>query len=163
MSGDMFLKIEGIDGESIDDRHPGEIDITSWTFGMVQSGTTHVATGSGGGKVSVQDMHFTKLCDKSTPALMKHCCDGKHIPSATVTMRKAGGDDPVDYMVVKLKDIIVSSYQMSGSGGGDAVHDSFSLNFRQYEATYTQQEATGVAGAATSQGWDMAANIAYAT
>jgi type VI protein secretion system component Hcp len=44
MSVDMFLKIKGVDGESVDSVHAKEIDIAAWSWGMSQSGTTHVGS-----------------------------------------------------------------------------------------------------------------------
>lgn len=52
MALDMFIKIDGIKGESTDDKHKDEIDVLSWSWGMSQSGTVHTTGGSGAGKVS---------------------------------------------------------------------------------------------------------------
>ena len=90
MSVDMFLKIKGVDGESADSVHAKEIDVSSWSWGMSQSGTTHVGRGGGAGKVSVQDITITKYIDKATPNLIKACCNGKHFDEAVLTVRKAG-------------------------------------------------------------------------
>jgi type VI secretion system secreted protein Hcp len=56
MAVDMFLKLDGIDGESEDDAHKGEIDVLAFSWGMTQSGSMHIMQGGGSGKVSVQDM-----------------------------------------------------------------------------------------------------------
>ena len=45
MAADFFLKLEGIDGESTDDKHKGELDIESFSWGVTQLGTG----GYGGG------------------------------------------------------------------------------------------------------------------
>ena len=87
MAIDMFLKIEGVEGESTDKSHQGEIDILSWSWGMSQSGTTHMGGGGGSGKVSVQDLSLTKYIDKSSTVLLTHCATGKHIPKAVLTVR----------------------------------------------------------------------------
>ncbi len=71
MAVDMFLKLDGVTGESADSKHKNEIDILSWSWGASQSGTTHMGSGGGGGKVSVQDLHLTKYLDKSSPTLFK--------------------------------------------------------------------------------------------
>lgn len=160
MAGDVFLKIDGIKGESQDKTHKDEIDVDSWSFGLTQSGTTHRGPGAGGGKVNFQDMNFTKNCDISTPAIIKACCNGKHIKNATLTVRKAGGDAPVEYYVVKMTDLIITSYQTGGAGGQDLFSESISINFRQVEITYTPQDYTGVGSGAASAGWDIASNSA---
>src|ERR1700704_5685866 len=79
MAVDIFLDIEGIKGESKDSKHKDTIDVLSWSWGMSQSGTAHMGGGAGAGKVSVQDINFTHYLDKSSPTLMLHCCNGKHI------------------------------------------------------------------------------------
>jgi type VI secretion system secreted protein Hcp len=159
MSMDIFLKIEGIDGESKDDKHKDEIQLLSWSWGMTQTGYHHMGGGGGAGKVNVQDMNFNKYIDKSTAALMMHCCNGKHIPWALLTVRKAGGDQPVEYLKIKMEDIIVTSYGNSGSmSQDDLVVESFSFNFGKYRAEYTEQTEKGAPGKSVAQGWDMRAN-----
>ena len=76
MAVDIFLELEGIKGESKDDKHKDQIDVLSWSWGMAQSGTAHMGGGAGAGKVSVQDLNFTHYIDKSSPILMLHCCNG---------------------------------------------------------------------------------------
>ena len=94
MPADMFLKIDDIEGESVDDVHAGEIDVISWGWGMSQSGTTHSGPGGGSGKVSVQDFSFIHYVDKASAILMKMCCNGKHFEEAKLVVRKAGGNAP---------------------------------------------------------------------
>ena len=84
MAVDMFLKIEPpVEGESVDQRHKGEIEYFRWSWGMSQSGSMHVGGGGGAGKVSVQEFSITKNIDKSSPILMHHCCNGQHFGKAT--------------------------------------------------------------------------------
>lgn len=69
MAVDMFIKIEGIDGESQDEAHAGEIDVLSWQWGAVNKGSAALGGGLGSGKVEVQDLHFTHFIDKASPLL----------------------------------------------------------------------------------------------
>src|SRR5262245_34286262 len=105
MAVDMFMKMGEIKGESVDGTHWGEIDVITWNWGMSQSGTTHSGTGSGAGKVSVNDLTFSKYVDSSTPTLMQSCCAGKHYATGTFTIRKAGAT-PLEYFVMNLYDVI---------------------------------------------------------
>ena len=50
MAVDMFIKIDGIKGESADDKHKEEVDVLSWSWGMSQSGSAHMGGGAGAGK-----------------------------------------------------------------------------------------------------------------
>ena len=158
MSVDMFLKIEGVKGESQDDSHKGEIDVLSWNWGMTQSGTTHMGAGGGSGKVSVQDLSITKYVDSASPAIMQKCCNGSHFPEATLTVRKAGGS-PVEYVKIKMKEVLISSVSSGGNGDMDRVTENITLNFSWFEHTYTEQTEDGSAGASIPTTWDIKKNV----
>jgi type VI secretion system secreted protein Hcp len=159
MAVDMFFKIGDIKGGAQDDKHKGEIDVLAWSWGMSQSGTTHLGGGGGAGKVSVQDMSFTKYVDRSTPNLILFCCNGKHIPQAKLIVRKAG-EFPVDYIVITMSDLIITSVSTGGSGGEDLLTENVTLNFKTVKFEYQPQKDDGSAdGPPLPTGWDMAANI----
>lgn len=156
MAVDMVLKLEGIVGESAVADHNDEIDILSYAWGATQTGSFDVGKGGGTGKVNIQDMSFIKFEDKATTELMKHCVRGIHIPTGKLTCRKAG-DKPLDYLVIDLKDILVSSVSHGGSSDSDRRSESFSINFREFEIKYTVQSKTGAADTTTSFSHDIAA------
>ena len=145
--GDFFLKIDGIDGESQDDKLKNHIQVLSVSLGVSNLGTGGSNLGSGASKANVQDIHFTKPADKSSPNIFIHCCSGKHFPTATITMRKAAGDNKVDYLVYKLSEVFISSYNVSAHEGGGIAQESLSLNFSTIEYNYTPQNADGTPGA----------------
>ncbi|WP_164075985.1 type VI secretion system tube protein Hcp, partial [Stenotrophomonas maltophilia] len=64
-----------------------------------------------------------------------------HIPSGKIICRKSGGPKPVDYLVIEMKNIIVSSSQVTGSNGNDLVSESLALNFATFKVTYKTQKA----------------------
>ena len=161
MSSDMFIKIDGIDGESADDAHKKEIDILSWSLGATNAGSMAHGGGGGQGKVAFQDMHFTKRTDLASAKLFEACCKGTHIAKAVVTLRKQAGDDPLEYLLITLSDILVSSYQDSGhEGGGNDGSESFSLNFSKIEYAYKQQGAKGAGAGNSAMVWDVKSNKA---
>lgn len=153
---DYFLKIDGIEGESQDDTHKNEIQILSFSFGASNMGSGAVGMGSGSSKVNVQDVNLSKLVDKSSPNLFGACCNGKHFPTATLTIRKAG-ETPMEYLVYKLSEVFVSSINQSGHGGG-IVQESLSLNFSKIEMNYWPQKADGSKGAVVPKTFDVKAN-----
>ncbi len=157
-TADYFLKIDGLDGEAQDDKHKGEIHVDSFHFGVSNAGSGHTGTGSGSGKAVVHDLHLSKHSDKASPNLFIACCNGKSIGNAIVTMRKAGGDKPVEYLVYKLTEVFVSSSNMSASEGGGIAQESLSLNFSKVEWSYKPQNADGSAGAAIQTGYDIKKN-----
>ena len=157
--GDFFLKIDGVEGESQDDKHKNDIMVMSISFGVTNSGTGGSNLGSGASKANVQDMHFTKQVDKSSPNLFIGCCSGKHFPSATITMRKAG-EKPHEYLIYKLTEVFISSFNESAHDGGGIAQESFSLNFSKIEFAYVPQAADGTAGAKITKTYDIKGNKA---
>lgn len=129
---DYFLKLDGIDGESTDTTHRNEIDIQSFSWGLSQAGSMSTGGGGGAGKVSVQDFHFTKRIDKSSPLLFSSVAKGKHIAKATLTARSPDGRD---FLVITLSDVLVSSFSQQ-DGGGDVPMDQLSINFAKIEYEY---------------------------
>jgi type VI secretion system secreted protein Hcp len=156
MAVDMFLKLDGIKGESKDHKHKDEIHIESFSWGMSQTGAHGTGGGGGAGKVAVHDISITKFLDKASPALMLHCCNGKHIKDGLITVRKAG-EKPVEYLKIKLTDILVSSVQEAGHGG-DLLSESLSLNFAKFHVEYQEQKPDGSGQPGGEMGWDVKAN-----
>ena len=155
MAVDFFLKIDGIEGESKDSKHTGEIDVLSWSFGASQAGTMAGGGGGGAGKVSMQDFSFQMRMCKATPKLLLHCANGKHIPSALLTARKAG-EQQQEYMKIKFTDLLVSSY--STGGGGEEPLENISLNFSKIEFEYREQKKDGTLDGPIPAGWDLKKN-----
>ena len=144
MSVDMFLKLGDIKGESKDSKHKDEIDVLAWSWGMSQSGTTHTGGGGGAGKVHVQDISITKYVDASSNLLIASACKGTHHKEATLVVRKAG-DKPLEYIIIKMKEVMVTSVSTGGSGGEDRLTENISLNFAEFEYAYQPQKTDGSA------------------
>ncbi|MFJ5300594.1 type VI secretion system tube protein Hcp [Pseudomonas sp. SLFW] len=159
MAVDIFIKIGDIKGESQDKAHKDEIDVLNWSWGMTQSGNMHTGGGGGAGKVSVRDLSFTKYIDKATPNLMMVCSSGKHIDKVTLTVRKAGGESQVEYLVITLEEVIVTGYDTGGSGAEDRLTEKLTLNFAQVRVDYQPQKADGTKdGGLIKYGWNIRTN-----
>src|SRR5688500_4594160 len=156
MAVDMFLKLDGIKGESKDHKHKDEIHIESFSWGMNQTGAHGAGGGGGAGKVAVHDISITKFVDKSSCDLMYHCASGKHIGDGLITVRKAG-DKPLEYLKVKLTDILISGYQTAGHGS-DVLTENLTINFAKCEVDYQEQKPDGSGAPAGHFGWDVKSN-----
>src|SRR5471030_2705785 len=104
----MFMKLEGISGESTDHKHKGKTDVLAWSWGVSNSGSAHVGGGAGAGKANVQDLSFTKYIDKCSPDLMLATCNGKHYDKAVLVVRKAG-ETPLEYLTITMTEVLVTS------------------------------------------------------
>lgn len=152
---DYFLKIDGIEGESMDAKHKGEIQIESFSFGANQGGTMAYGGGGGAGKVTFQDFHFVKKMDKASPKLFLACSRGDHIKSAILVCRKAGKEQQ-EFLKWTFSDLLISSYQTSGSGAGDVLPmDQISFNFSKVEVEYKEQKPDGTLGGTIKAHYDI--------
>ena len=154
---DFFLKIEGVEGESQDAEHEGQIHLSSFSFGVTNSGTGGSNMGSGASRSNVQDVHVTKHADKSSPNLFLACATGKHFNKATLYVRRAG-ENPVDYLNYEMTEVFVSSFTQSGHEGGGIAQESFSLNFSKIKFTYWPQKNDGSKGTENAKTYDVKAN-----
>jgi len=156
---DYFLKIDGVESESTDAKHKGEIELESYSWGETQSGTAGKGGGQGAGKVQPQDFHFVKRVDKSSPVLFIACATGVPYKNAVLTARKAGVGQQ-EYFKITMEEVLVSSYQLGGSGSSDVVPmEQVSLNFAKLEMVYKEQKADGTLGGEVKQKYDFAGNI----
>ena len=135
MAVDMFLKIDGIQGESRDNKHKGEIEILSFSWGVSNSGSGQVGGGAGAGKVSVQDFSIVKQLDTTSPEFLERACAGQHLGSALLTLVRKSGKDQQEYLKIKLSDILVSSYQTSGGSNLGVPAEQVSFSFQQAEVS----------------------------
>jgi type VI secretion system secreted protein Hcp len=153
---DYFLKLDGIQGESRDAKHKGEIELESFSWGELNPGSAGRGGGGGAGKVQVEDLHVVMKLNKASPLLFLACATGQHIKQAVLTARKAGKAQ-LEFLVFKFADLLVSSYHTGG--GGDIVPtDQVAFNFAQIAVEYRPQKATGAPDTAVSAGWDVKAN-----
>jgi type VI secretion system secreted protein Hcp len=162
MAFDAFLKIDGIPGESTDDKHKDWIEVLSYSHGVQQpaSVTASSAGGAGAERVNHADFVIVKHIDKASPKLYENCCTGKHLKDVTIELCRAGGDK-VKYLEVKMEQVIISSVSPAGNPKGDDGFptESVSFNYGKIKWTYTQQKRTdGSGGGNVTGGWDLTSN-----
>lgn len=158
MAQDIFLKINGIDGESEDATHKDEIEVLSWSWGVSQQSSMHAGSGGGAGRATVKDLTFEHLIDRATPNLTQYCLTGKHIDQATLVVRKAGGT-PLEYIKFTMSDVIVTSVNPSGvSASQQRPLESVSLSFAKLTQEYVVQNAQGGSGGAITATFDIKKN-----
>ena len=154
---DYFLKIAGVDGESTDDKHKGEIEVLSWSWGITQSGTMAHGGGGGEGKANFNDFNFTHHIDKASPVLMKACATGEHIKEATITVRKAGKGQQ-EFLIIKMADIIITGVAPSGAGDGAATAEHVAIQFAKVDLEYKPQKQDGSLDAGVHFKYDIKGN-----
>jgi type VI secretion system secreted protein Hcp len=149
---DMFIKIDGIDGEATAGRgHEDWIQIESFSWGESQTPATGRARGRS--QTAFSDLSVVKGVDAASPHLYQACANGKHYPTATLVVRKAG--EPFDYFSIRLQDVRVSSVKLAHSTERDVPMEEVTLNYGKITWSYDPQDAKD---GKVEKGWDLKAN-----
>jgi len=156
---DMFLKLDGIEGEAKDKDHKNEIDVLAWSWGMSNMGTFHTGGGGGTGKVNFQDISITKYVDKASEVLKNRCATGKHINTGKLVVRKSGDEKPLEYIVMEFEKIMVTSIALGGGSGEEQLTESVSLNFAVVKTQYTVQDDKGTGAQPSNFGWNIEEHV----
>ena len=160
MAGDMFLKIEGIDGESTDEAHEKWIEIESWGLGFSQNVVTGGKSTAGARtaeRVNISDLSVVKLLDKASPEIFFACCTGKHIPTVQIEVCRAS-EKKEKYWEIKMTDVLIASVS-PGQSTGSIPMESIAFNPGKIEWTYTEMShGPGKPGGPITHNWDMLKN-----
>ncbi|MCG2583519.1 type VI secretion system tube protein Hcp [Massilia sp. TS11] len=160
MAIDVYLQLDGIKGESTDDRHRDWIELTSvhWGVSQPRSATASTAGGHTAERCVHADITLTKLADLSSPILLQTCSAGRTIPKARLEfMRADGNGERIKYYEIELENVLIGHVN-PGVTEGDVVTESIGLKYAKVRWRYTQQKIGGGAGGNTAGGWDLSAN-----
>lgn len=153
MSVDIYIKIDGIDGESTDSKHAGWVEVQNISTGITLpfSNSSYSSTGGGtnAGRADFDYITFSKFMDKATVKMMEYSGTGKTAPSAEIHFCQAGdGDEKHTYLTIKLKDVVIANYSVSASKHDvDRPMESVSIAYGNIEYGYKNLEDKGMAGA----------------
>ncbi|HEX7359182.1 MAG TPA: type VI secretion system tube protein Hcp [Bryobacteraceae bacterium] len=163
MSVEIFLKLDGIEGESTKKDAENQIELFSFSNGASNPSSVSMGTGSGAGKVDLSSLSLQKQLDKASPKLFMACCKGTHIATGTMIVRESTGDaDPKIYYQYDMKEVFVDSVSWGGAAGGGKPSESVSLSFKSIVISYWPQESSGTLGTKISDGWDVSTNTVAA-
>ncbi len=160
MAIDVYLQIDGIKGESMDDKHKDWIECSMVHWGVHQPKSATASTGGGhtAERVQMSDILFSKLSDLSSPILLQVCSMGKTIPKAKFEfMRADANGQPIRYFEIELENVLIGMVTPSIESG-DILSENVCLKFSKVRWQYTQQKISGGAGGNTAGGWDLSSN-----
>jgi type VI secretion system secreted protein Hcp len=157
MTQDIFLKLTGISGEAQDASHKDEIEVIRWEWSIQQKSSMHAGSGGGAGKATINDLSFDHYADRSSPNLLKYCLTGKHIDTATLVVRKAGGN-PLEYLRITMGDVIVTRVAPMLTDTMSRPRETISLAFARVQQEYVIQNQQGGSGGTVSASFDIQQN-----
>ncbi len=160
MAIDVYLHIDGIKGESADDRHKDWIECksVSWAVEQPRSATSSTGGGHTAERCEHHDVVITKLADLASPILLQTCSAGRTIPKAKFEFMRADAQgERVKYFEIELDNVLIGAVSPSVSEG-DILTEEVGFKFSKVRWKYTQQRISGGMGGNTSGGWDLATN-----
>jgi type VI secretion system secreted protein Hcp len=162
MSVEILMKIPGVDGEATTKGFEKHIELHSFGMGANNPSGVSSGSGSGAGKVDLSSLSLQKSVDLSSAKLFQQCCAGKHFDEATIVCREAGGDTPVEYWTIKLKQVFIDNISWGASSGGGKPTESVSISFAEIKFDYFSQDDKGAKKDKVSGGWNVKTNAAAA-
>lgn len=146
-----YIKIDGIDGESVDDAHKDWINLDSFQFKVERE----IVVGEDGtrraSKAVLSDLVLVKEVDKSSPLLFTEAVAGSPGRDVLIHLTKPSPEGDQIYLRYHLSDILVSSLSTSG---GDRLTESVGVNFPKVEIHYTPMTEDGKPGEPVSASYD---------
>lgn len=152
-SGDYFLQLDPILGDSVDDEHRRWIDVMSFSWGASNASSVS-GSGWSASKSTISGLNLMAETGSASPQLFLRTMNGKRLATG-VLQGVTSGEARTKFLEIELKDVAVTSYQTSASEGGGSPTDSFSLAFAIIKYSIFLQSATGGIGETISATWNV--------
>ena len=158
-AADMFIKFDGIDGESSAPGHEGEIDIISWSWGVVyprtinRGGKVNRLGAPGRGSITV-----SKKVDKTSPVLMESCTKGTSIEQALLTVETNDGSG-IEYVTILMENLVITGVEVvdpervTGPAGEEILTENVTLNFSKIKMDYNPMNPDGSSAGKVETTW----------
>ncbi|QHM70964.1 Hcp family type VI secretion system effector [Mixta intestinalis] len=143
---ELYLRLQGITGESRDNLHQGWIDLKGYSWGLESPGT------GANGTVNFQNVIVYASLDKATPAMITHATKKTLISKAELAICRAGSEHK-EFCRITLENVRIVSISMGDSGVASEV--SYGLEADKVQFQYWEQTSRGGRGAETRTTWDI--------
>ena len=168
---DVFVKLDGIDGESTVRGHENETIVLSYEQSIDLPAPPLTGGGAATGKPTFSGVRFRKPVDKGSIPLLLASAAASHIRDARFTFRRPGTG--LDFYKVILGEVLVTHVvQRAGVGvqypldfntltsGADSAGflDEVTLSYTKIQWEYQPISPTGAPAAVVKGGWDLKLN-----
>ena len=152
MAVDIFLKVDGIDGDSADDRHPKWITATGFQFRVSRA----VSESSGRPRAAqFESLEVVKAFDIASPDLSLKCANGGTVKKVELECCSAGQDSRA-FVKITLENCVVTSVAVSGSADDESRPlETVAFAYSRITWEYTPVDRAGRPGAPISRAWDL--------
>jgi type VI secretion system secreted protein Hcp len=135
LSANIFLNIDGAEGESQSADFNGQIDVLDWSWSGDRNGAN----------VDLGEVSVVKYVDSASAKLFEYLVTATYIENIKLVVTRAG-EVSTEYLSIELTGARVSSLSTGGSNGEDRLTENVSFSFDEITYKYTQQSEDGSAG-----------------
>ena len=158
----IFIKRDGIIGESTDKNHPDWMDVLTIKWDVSRKITS--ATSTRGDRESsnavIGDLIIIRRMDKATPKIfIESCCGtGKDVDIHLTKTGQGNGSDV--FMSYILRNAIISGYRVKAHKDDlNRPNEEIRISFTTIETRYTTYDEDGIAEAPIAMGFDTKTNM----
>jgi type VI secretion system secreted protein Hcp len=157
----IYLWLDGIEGESSDLGHQGWIEIATFSWGVGNSAsylTDQGGSGQGGKSKTIgtlETFQINKKMDKASVSLFQACMIGSKIDSGVLNFVKLDGETRVTYLRIELTKVHVQKVSWATEEPAAEIRETVDLNFATFREFYTLQENEGFSGGVTDFGFNL--------
>lgn len=126
-AGQIFLDIDGVEGDATTRGFERQIELLSMSFGLGVADAKKTSCTS-------QDINVVKFIDRASADLIVAASLGARYPAATITFTRTG-EGVVKVIQFDLTDVRVSSYSTGGSAGEVNFVESLTLGYSGLSGT----------------------------
>jgi len=155
----IFLKLDGVRGDSSDDRHRDEIEIQSWAWGLSNTGGISADGMRDSGRAHFQDLTVTKVVDSASTVLMQHAANGAYFIEGKLTVLKTTSTSPIESEIITMKNVHITSISLGSSEGENIVTEQVTFNFEEVKVEYTPYDQKGSPGSPSEFNWNIVENF----
>lgn len=155
MADQMFLDLDGVDGDVTEAAHAGQMKVLKFKWSE-----SNEASYTGDGRrdlvgVEMRDLEITKRVDRASPELAVACAKGDVFDTAVLSLSRASGGQQEVYMSITLKDVAISSVSYASGQGEDIPAETITMNFLEVEWEFKPLEG-GALAAPVKTGYSLA-------
>lgn len=137
---DIFLKIDGVDGESTDSNHVGWCDCISFEQGIRAQPGVAVAC--------FKPLTIVKYVDRASPKIYDYINKGKTIETVQIDLWNPGSPG-YQYLIIELREAQVISVAPSVESSFGRAIETVSFSFSDITWTYTPYQGSPMESSAT--------------
>lgn len=155
-----YMLVPDVPGESMRADHEDEIDVHSIDWTVSQGSAAQVGRGRSQSRAQVGSINLMKFYDASSPYLSLACMQGKSFEEIVISVRKDSGEAHLDYLVITMENVTISSYDMMPTAPENLViEERIGLTCEKIKIVYVVQADDHSAGDEHEIEYDIAAGV----